>query len=290
VVLRSTLAWLQTATRFREYAAVDVLNGLLRIGAMVAVGLAGMRSAEAFLAVLAIAIAGTYIASLFVIRQPYLTAPRASREDVRAILGFFGATAGILILGTFTGRSDVFFVKRMVSAEAAGFYAAAAQVASIITMLASYACVILQPRLMHAGRASIRRLALVSVGIGALAALVLLPAAHFAGAWGMALVFGDAFAVSAGVLVVLLIGTCLDLIFMPVLMTLSLQTRARASLMGEVVITAVFIGLIVALGDRGAMTIAWIATGIRGLKLVLYSWLALTAPGIQSTSNAGRSA
>jgi hypothetical protein len=77
---------------------------------------------------------------------------------------------------------------------------------------------------------------------------------------------------------------------MPVLMTLSLQTRARASLMGEVVITAVFIGLIVALGDRGAMTIAWIATGIRGLKLVLYSWLALTAPGVQSTSNAGRSA
>ena len=278
VLLRSTFAWLQTALRFKAYAILDGLNGILRIGATCAVGFLGMRSAEAFLAVLAGAIAGAYLGSLLLFRQPYLTAPRASRADTHAILGFFGATAAILILGSFTGRSDIFFVKRLVSAEAAGFYASGAQIASTITMLASYACVILQPRLMHAGAASIRRLALLSLAVGALAGLALLPASVLLGAWGLGLVFGEAYRAAQPILTILLIGTCLDVIFMPVLMTFALQVRPRASLAGEVVITAGFIGAIATLGHDGAITIAWIATGARAAKLVLYSWLALSAP------------
>ena len=290
VLLRSTFAWLQTATRFKAYAALDVLNGVLRIGAIVGVGLAGMRSAEAFLGVLAGAIAGTYLGSLIFIRQPYLTAPRASREDARAILGFFGATAAILILGTFTGRSDILFVGRMISPEAAGIYAAGANIAAMITMAASYACVILQPRLMHAGAASMRKMALASVGVGLVAALVLLPGAMLGGAWGLATVFGEPYRAGAPILEVLLIGTCLDLVFMPVLMTYSLQARPKGALIGEVMITALFVALVLSFGERSALTIAWIATATRGCKLVLYSWLALSARPGQVTSIGGKSA
>jgi len=277
ILLRSTFAWLQSTVRFKTYAALDALNGVLRIGAMIGVGLLGMRSAEAFLGVFAGAVLGTYLGSLVFIPQPYILAPRPSRQDVGAILSYLGPTAVILILGTFTGRSDVFFVKRLDSAEAAGLYAAAAQIASIITMFASYACLVLQPRLLHAGTASVRRLALLSVGVGFASALVLLPGVHFLGPWGLDLVFGQEFRPAAAVLSVLMIGTCLDLIFMPVLMTYAMQARAHASMAGEIAITVAYIGLMSYVGDRGMLMIAFVATATRGLKLVLYTFLALTA-------------
>ena len=279
VFLRSVFAWLQTATRFRAYAALDLCNGILRVAAIAAVGLLGIRSAEAFLGVLAAAILGAYLTSFTFIRQPYLTAPRPEPHDSRAIFGFFGATALILILGSFTGRSDVFFVHRLISAEAAGVYGAAAQLATVITMLASYACVVLQPRLMHAGAASIRRLALLSAAAGLAAAAALLPASHFFGADALTLAFGDpTFASAQPLLTILLIGTCLDITFMPVLMTYALQVRPRASLAGELLITAAFVAAIALSGRDGALTIAWIATGARIAKLALYATLALTTP------------
>lgn len=277
LLLRSCFAWLQTGMLFRQYATLDSLNGVLRIGAMIGVGLLGLRSAEAYIGVFAAAMAATYAGSLLLFKQPYLAAPAATRADFRALLGYFGATAAILIMGSFTGRSDIFFVKRLLSAEDAGLYASAAQVASAITMFASYACLVLQPRLMHAGEASIRRLALLSVGAGCAAAAVLMPASLWGGAWGLAHVFGAKYAPAAPVLTVLMIGACLDLVFMPVLMTYALQARAKASMYGEFVVTAAYIAAIGAFAERGLIAVACIATGTRALKLVLYTWLALTA-------------
>ena len=71
-----------------------------------------------------------------------------------------------------------------------------------------------------------------------------------------------------------MIGTCADLFTMPVLQTFGIQLCPRPALLGELVVTVVFLVLAPLAAAEGAMTLAWLVTAVRLLKLVLYGTIA----------------
>jgi hypothetical protein len=94
-------------------------------------------------------------------------------------------------------------------------------------------------------------------------------------AWGLPVaipaLFGERYAAAVPIVAVLLIGTCADLFFMPVPMMLAIQVLPAASLAGEVLITVVFFGAVMTDLARTTMAMAWLVTGIRIAKLILYA-------------------
>ena len=142
-------------------------------------------------------------------------------------------------------------------------------------MLAGYASVVAQPRIIEWARA------------GRLSGVLL---ANAAGAGGVCLVlalvgtfvlprlvpflFGAAFVPTVAVAQVLLAGSCADMFFMPVPMTFVLQMWPRTALWGEAAITLFFLGMVGAAGRAGVVEMAWLATAVRVLKLVFYGGLA----------------
>ena len=82
------------------------------------------------------------------VRQPYLTARWPKSEEAAPLCRFLGLTAGVVIVGTITGRTDLLFLATRQDLATVGRYAGAMQLASLSTLLAGYASIALQPTLI----------------------------------------------------------------------------------------------------------------------------------------------
>ncbi|MCA9305687.1 MAG: oligosaccharide flippase family protein [Phycisphaerales bacterium] len=275
LLVRGTSANLQIRSRFIVYSLFDTGIAAVRLALLAAAAILGAHTAEPLVGVFGASALAMFVIFLGV-RQPYLRAKWPDRHDARAILRFITATAGVIVLGTITGKADIPILSALTSAHIAGIYAAAAQVAMLATMLAGYACIVFQPRLIPMARqGKLTRLIganiLAGLAIGVLAA----PLVIWALPPAMVAVFGQTYADSVPILRILLIGTWLDILFMPVLMTFAMQTRPVACLAGEVVITAAFFAVMPIVSRvneiDAAITLAWIMTAVRVAKMVLYS-------------------
>ena len=192
------------------------------------------------------------------------------------MLRYAGATSLIVALGTVTGRSDILIVEGRIGAEAAAGYAAALHVASILSLLGGYVSVVSQPRILAWARAG--RLGWMVTANAAAAATIGVAAIGFTLLWPGLLgwLFGEAFAGAAPLLTILVIGTSLDLMIMPLLLPYALQWQPRRALLAECGVTLAF--LVLALGTLGvsAESMAWLVTGVRAAKLAAYLAIFLT--------------
>jgi len=278
LLVRSTAVSLQVKKQFSRYSIFDSAHAALRFTLLVAVALLGARSAEAFVGVFGGASAIVFIGALFVVRQTYLVARWPERHDARAILSYLTATTVIIALGSLTGRADVLIISRLHPGESVGIYGAATQLAMPVTMLAGYACIVFQPRVIPLARARrlgslIRTNVLVTLLAGAAAAPIVI--------WALptlvTLILGDDYAPSVSILQIILIGVWFDLLCMPIFMTYAIQVRPKGALMGEIAITIAFFASVPLVVEGGLFAMAWIVTGVRALKLMLYAGITLTS-------------
>lgn len=272
LLIRGTAVHLQVRLLFHRYAVLDATQGGLRLLATAALLALGMTRAEWFLAAYGLAAALVFALGIVWIRQPYMLANWPQRSDTRAIIAFLGPTAGVVILGTVTGRSDVLFLTALGDAERAGHYAAAAHMATMATMLAVYGAIVCQPRVIPAAQAgrlgqlvrwnliSATVLALLAVPVSLLLFDPLVPA-----------LFGSDYAPAVPVVKVLVIGTCADIFFMPVMMTFAMQMYPRTSLACEVGVTLAFLVAAPLAAVHGPMAMAAVATVVRLVKFACYA-------------------
>lgn len=278
LLVRSTATCLQSTLRFRAYAMLDSAQGVLRLALVLLLLAAGTRAAEPLLGAYGISAALVFALGLWWLPQRYLTARWPQRDDARAIVGYSGAMTGIIILGTVTGRADIPILAAAGTAEETGYYAAAVQVSMVVTMLATYAGIVAQPRIIPLAREG--RLGMLLrwnlLGAGA-ASAVMLPVAIWVFPVLIRRLFGDSYDASVPILRVLIVGTCADLLTMPVVMIFVMHLFPRTALVGEAVITLGFCAAVpIVLGaGAGAIGVAWIVTAIRLLKLLFYSWFTL---------------
>jgi O-antigen/teichoic acid export membrane protein len=280
MLVRSTSASLQIQKKFLPYSIFDASQAVLRFTLLATVALLGARSALALVGVFGVASAILFAAGLLIVRQTYILARWPERSDARAILTFITATTAIITLGSITGRADILIISAIHSGdsgESVGIYGAAAQLAMLGTMLAGYACIVFQPRVIPLARqrrlGSLLRVNLIGgLIVGVLAAPVVI--------WALpdliTLILGDDYARTTPLLQIMLIGTWLDLLFMPVLMTFALQVRPSRALIGEVFITIAFFAAVPLVVDGSLLAMAWLVTGIRVLKMMLYTFITLT--------------
>ena|GEM_PF-2241078 len=276
LLARSSAAFIQSQQRFRAYSLFDGALAAARLAALALVGVAGARRAETYLYAQGLATLLIFLAGLICISQPYILARWPSRTDARALLTFLGAIAAVIALGTITGRADVPILALRQTADRVGEYAAGAQIAAAATLLAGYAAVIVQPRLIQMIRCgALVRAVVANVSIAAVVGMGGAAAAIWIVPWLVPALFGDTYAAAIPVLQILVIGTILDLLFMPVPMTYALQLRPRASAIGETIITAAFLAVAPFAAREGLLAMAWLATGVRLMKCALYFALTL---------------
>ena len=271
LMARGVAAFLQADRRFGAYALLDFAQGAGRVVAVAVLVLLGVKHAEGYLGAFGAAHVVLLLFCAIFLRQPYLTARWPGRSDTAALSRFLRLIAGIVVMGTVTGRTDLLFLSARREASELGHYAGAAQLAGVLTLLASYASVVVQPSLMAAvrrGRLSqlMRENLVIALALGACATA----ATYFLGGSVLATVFGESYREAHVLLSVLVIGTSLDLLCMPVPMTFALQFKPRTALLGELVITVVYLVLAVWFAERGALAMAWLVTGIRCAKAALY--------------------
>ena len=202
--------------------------------------------------------------------SPASIAPLPDREDRRAVLQHAGLVSLIIILGTLTGRSDILILEARIGAESAGLFAAAFHMASVVTLLAGYISVVSQPRIVAWVRdGTIARYVRLNLTLGIAAAIVIV-AVSFLLPQLVVWVFGDAYADARQLFNILLFGACFDLLIMPILLSFALQLMPRQALIAEAVITVGFFAAVFAIDGLGPMTMAWIVTAVRGIKLLFY--------------------
>jgi hypothetical protein len=226
-----------------------------------------------------------------VLQQGYLLGARPDREDTRRMLVYCGFTAGVVALGSLTGRGDLLLLAARKGAGASAAYALAAQLAMLLAQVAMYASVLTQPRVLGLHRqSSLRRLFAVNLlvvacctGIGA----ALWNPAILSGL--LAGTFGSAFEASVPLLGILLLGVVFDWLIVPVLMVFGIQTCPGKVFVGELLVAIGFFALGTAAVVRpwpwpAEFIMAWIAVGGRAAKLVFYGVLFFT--GTRSSQKA----
>ncbi len=272
LLLRGTAVHLQIRFLFHRYAAFDALQGGLRLLATLALLAVGIRLAEWYLAGYGLAAAVVFAFGVIWIPQPYLFARWPPRSDARALFGFLATTAGIVVLGTVTGHSDILFLTALGDADQAGQYAAAAHLARLATMLAIFGSIVCQPRVIPAARAGrVGELMRWNLLGAAIVGVLAVPAGFFLLDPLVPALLGREFAASVPILKLLIVGTCADIFFMPVMMTFAVQVYPRASLACEIGITLVFLAVAPVAALHGPMMMAGVATGVRILKFVCYA-------------------
>lgn len=278
LLIRGTAASLQIERRFKLYSAFDTVQAVARLAFLAGAVLLGASAAEPLVGVFGASALTLFVLFLVLVKQPYLTAKWPERRDAKDILGFITATTGIIVLGTITGRADIPIVSATTDPETTGVYAVAAQLSMLAMMLASYACIVFQPRVIEYARAGRLPRMILANAVGALAiGLLATPVAI----WGLPVIvpaiYGEGYTASVPLLQILLIGTVIDILFMPVMMTFALQVRPRRALAGEAIILAGFFACVPLVGSGGAVAMAWIMTAVRIAKMALYALITLTS-------------
>ena len=287
LMVRSTSVLLQVRGEFTLYAALDTLQGVLRLALVTATAALPVHSAETFLAAYALGTGLAFALGLRLVSQRYIAESWPTLSELREAAAHAGLATVIVVLGTLTGRADVPVVAWKISAEEAGHYAVALQVATLLTLLASYGSVVMQPRIIAMSRerriGTLVRWNIVVAGCITVALVPLL--------WALPHVipalFGPRYMAAVRLSAVLLIGTCADLFSMPVLMMVAIQMWPRLMLVGELLIAVAFFGILMSGAAATSLTIAWVVTAVRFAKLALYA--VITALHLNGQSEADHS-
>lgn len=272
LMLRSTSSYLQIHARFREYAVLDGMLGALRLVAVLVFATIGLRQPEPYLAAYGMCALVTLVIFRIYVPQPYFGAPRPDEPDRKRLRSYMGVTSGIIILGTITGRADVPILMALKDAEQAGHYSAAAQLAFLGALLAGYMAIVLHPKVVELSRQKkLAKLIRLNVFIASLVAVACVPVAFWILPSFIPMLFGQEYAPSVPILQIMLIGTCADLVIMPVLLPFAIQMMALRAFYTEIIIAAVFFAIIAWIGfDMDGLKMAWLVSGTRCVKLIAY--------------------
>ncbi|HEY6507887.1 MAG TPA: hypothetical protein VIY56_07725 [Vicinamibacterales bacterium] len=276
LLTRSTAVRLQSLGQFGRSSALDGAQGVLRLVAIAVPAFLGRQTADAFVAAHVAGSAAAFLGGFWLLPRAFLWVSSPPRADLREAATHAAITAGIVIAGTLTGRADVPIVAAARSAEDAGHYAVALQIATLLTLLASYYSVVMQPRILQLAKGGEL---LPALRWNLLWALGLTVVAAVGAIWALPTLlpgfFGARYVAAVPVAQVLLIGTCVDLLSMPILMVFGLQRFPSAALLGEGLIAIVFFTWAPEMASRSVIGIAWFVTGIRVAKLCLYGGITL---------------
>jgi O-antigen/teichoic acid export membrane protein len=270
MLVRSVMSCLQASLRFGAYALLDAAQATVRIILVVAAGWAGIKLAGAYVAAYGLGAAAVLAPGLVLVGRSFSLGRLADAHDRRGALRYAAATSVVVALGTVTGRSDLLILEGRIGAEPAALYAAALHIASVLSLLGGYVSVVSQPRVLAWARAGmLGRLVAMNLGVGTILGVAAIGfTALVPGLVGW--LFGGAFSSAAPLVTILVIGTSLDLLIMPLLLPYALQWFPRYALVAEACLTAAF--LAIAFGSPGLdpASMAWLATGIRAGKLGAY--------------------
>lgn len=282
LMARSIAVSVQLRGKFGEYSRIDAGQSLLRLGCFLLIAALGFVSPSSFLGVYAVVGA---LVVVWGIRKGYLAGVGSrfpSRGESVDFVKGMGATFFILACGATTGRGDVFALSLILDESRFAEYGVASQLTQLLSQLALYASVITQPRLMGAMRTG---------SLGKLAGLNLVVFLAAVGAYfvvmqlgllelGVRLVFGADYLGSVQYLEILVLGGLLDLLIVPVFMTLGVMVAKKASAWGESIVAILFaVAVAYAIGrtegEALLVAVAWIFVGTRLAKLLLYVGLYL---------------
>jgi len=275
LALRSLASYLQLKRSFRKYALLDLATAIVRIALVAPLLIYGIDDAWAFVGLYGLAAAIVFVGGLLWIRPTFMRAATPSREDRRALIGFCGSTTLIMILGAVSGRADILMLGALAGGAQTGLYAAAAHVAMLATMIAGYAAVVIQPRIIPAAReGEVRRLWQSNLRLVAALLLLVVPVTIWGLPYLFPLLYGERYLPAVPALQVLVIGTVLDLLTMPVLQPFGIQLCPRQSVWIEIVIASLFVLLAPLVASQGIVMMAWLMTLIRLGKLMGYGVIA----------------
>jgi O-antigen/teichoic acid export membrane protein len=286
MLLRSSMNYLQVRFRFAAYSVFDLVQATARFLLVLVACWLGAKFADIYLGMYGLGALIAFLIGVAWVKQSFLVAPWPDGGDRSALLRHAGIVSLVVLLGTITGRSDVLILEARGGAEWAGQYAAALHIASVVTLLSGYISVVSQPRIIpwiREGRMT--RLVRRNLVVGTWLAFATVSAVAFLPelvAW----VFGSAFLYDGPLLAILMIGTCFDLLLMPLLLPYALQLVPRYALMIEcLVVTGYFVVLLI-IPDINPMSMAWVVTAVRGSKFVFYLGLFVTTRlSVQSSSS-----
>ncbi len=284
---RSTFACLQNRRRFKIYAAMDLAQGTVRAAGFLILASLQLALAVPYLLIYGLAALAAATTGLLFFQQQHLLGSWPTRPDVARVLRYCGYAAGIVVLGTITGRGDLLLLAMEKGASGSAVYGLASQVAMLMSYVAMYLSVLTQPRLLELHRQGTLRSLFIGnfVAVVCLSLLTLVLWCPVAVTQVLSWAFGQGFVASAPLLRILLVGVFLDWLIVPVLMVFCIQACPGKAFLGEIVITALFLAfataaLLATWPWPLEEMLAWIAVFCRAAKLVLYGGLFLvgTAP------------
>ena len=276
LAMRGTACALQLALRFDQFAWLDIAQAVTRFAAVGLLLRGGATAAETYVGVYGVVTAAVFLVGLGWIPQPYLRTRWPQAADRRALLAFGTVSTLGTVLGTLTARADILFLAAARPAAEVGRYGAAAQLAMALTLLASFIGLVVQPRVVGLARSNGLGRVLawnfaLALGLGA----PLLGVGLWLAPTIVPLLFGPAFVASVPIVQVLLLGTFLDFLSLPVLLHAVLQLFPRVILGVELCVTAVFLVVAPYAAARwGALGIGAVVGITRLVKLTAY--LAIT--------------
>ena len=104
---RSAGTGLQIRHRFKEYSMLDLAQGVVRLLGFLLFAALGLAQTSVFLAAYALAALGATLFGVSCFGQKYLLGPWPAKADASRMLRYCGYSAGIIALGTVTGRGDL---------------------------------------------------------------------------------------------------------------------------------------------------------------------------------------
>lgn len=282
LLARSVAVALQIDERFGLYSKVDGAQSILRLAGFALVALLGVVTAGTLL--YAYAIVGLLIVFWGCLKQGLgpvvLRFPRNASAT-----RFFGSMSGmffIIACGAATGRGDVLALSFFTDERTLAPYGVASQLTQLLSQLALYASVVTQPRIQGEwSRGRLGRLAAANAAAFLALSLVCWMAWYLGLVeWGIELVFGAEFLGALPLLEILALGGLLDVLIVPVFMTLAILVDRRSAVWGEVAIALLFVAATVLVLTRCPLDIqlasmAWVFVGTRAAKLMLYGWIFL---------------
>jgi O-antigen/teichoic acid export membrane protein len=287
---RSTATTLQNRQRFRLYSIVDLAQGTARAVGFLLLTWLQLARAAPYVLTYGLAAFGAALAGWLALQQRHLLRRWPTRSDSVLMLRYCGYTAGILTLGTITGRGDLLLLASVKGASGSAAYGLASQIALLLAQAAMYASILTQPRLLMLHRQErIRGLFTINfIAVVCFSLLTLLLWSPAAITNGLAIVFGEGFASSVPILRILLVGVFLDWLIVPVLMVFCIQVCPRKVFLGEILIATLFLALGTAAIAQTwpwppEQMLAWIAVLGRAAKLLLYGGLFLAHTTPQKT-------
>lgn len=274
LLLRGTSVFLQNHKAFRSYAILDTIAGLSRFAIVLSLFLLGFKNAEYYLSAYGTATLLIFLVAILVFRQPYIFAHTSDRRDMLSCLRFISLIFGIAVFGTLNAKADIMVVTSLYDSSSADLYAVAYQIAQFGTVLAFFASITTQPRVIPmALDNTLGYLMVTNIAIVLACSLIFLPIAFRYIPIALPWVFGEALAPAADIVLILLLGVIADWLTIPVMFPLALQAFPLSILLGEGVLLIAYTIAIWLIKEEGIHAFAGLVAFNRILHFLLYSYL-----------------